>query len=1076
MPRALVPASRPFEHPIMALLRTLVRPALCLLLSLALPAALAAAQPPSTASRVNGPVDEFTRTVLRGSAHPLPLASDQGPVDDGLPAGRLLLLLARSLAQESALQDFLRAAHTPGSPSFHQWLKPGEFGRLFGPADSDLAAVTAWLQSHGLTVNKIHAGRGFIEFSGTAGQVTEAFHTRIHRYAVNGEPHLAAATVPSVPAALAPVIAGLAPLNDFHPRSQLRVLGVAAFNPKTHLVTPQWTYPAPGGVSYAVAPGDFATQYDIKPVYAAGITGAGQTIAIVSASNIDLSLVQAYHALFSLGAALPVAVVDGEDPGQNAAATEAYLDVEMASSVAPGATVLLYTSAGTALTDGLSLAALRAVEDDQAGLISVSYGACEAQLGQSGNAFWNALWEQAAAQGQSVFVAAGDGGSAGCDDFDAQQEAFAGLAVNGIASTPYNVAVGGTDFYYSQYAAGSAAVAAQLAGFWSSTTASPAVSLKKAVPEQAWNDFFGLNLADAGNPATLASQNIVAGGGGASSAALYPATGAAGYPKPAWQAGLGVPADKARDLPDVALFAANGFNSSFFPICATPGDCSNLNSSGVTVITAVGGSSAAAPAMAAIQALVNQSASNWSGQANFLYYPLAAKQPSVFRDVATGSNQVLCYAGTANCVSGRTGTLNHYPVESGYAAGKGYDQATGLGSVDVANLVKYWNSVSFKPTNTTLAITPSTLVHGKTATVMATVAPSAGSGTPTGSIALTAADALPGLTGLGGFPLTSGSVYAATGSLPGGTYRLTAIYSGDATYAASKSAPVTVTVTPEAGTLTPTGWAWNPYDLNLYPLSPGITLPYGAQIFLDAQLLSAHAFAGQSTPATGTVTFTDKSGSSTASSIQPMNITGIAEWATGVFKPGSHTVSESYSGDPSYNPAALPRAAAFTVIPGSTSLKVTPLVASVAAGATVAVDVQLATGYLPLYGTLPTGSVTVTLGGKSAKGALQPFGPTGNANLEAILSFTNVPAGILPVTASYPGDANWLPSSANGGTVIALSTRLTPAVALTSSSASPPPAKRSRSRPKSLDPRASPRPPASSSSSPTTSKSATPPR
>src|SRR5208283_2967526 len=150
-------------------------------------------------------------------------------------------------------------------------------------------------------------------------------------------------------------------------------------------------------------------------------------------------------------------------------------------------------------------------------------------------------------------------------------------------------------------------------------------------------------------------------------------------------------------------------------------------------------------------------------------------------------------------------------------------------------------------------------------------------------------------------------------------------------------------------------------DLDLYSLSPGITLPYGAQIFLDAQLLSANAaFAGQSTPATGTVIFTDKSGPSTASSTQLMNVLGLAQWATGVFAPGRHTVSESYSGDPSYNPVSLPGAAVFTVIPGSTSLKVIPLVSSVAAGATVAVDVQLATGYLPLYGILPTGSVTVT--------------------------------------------------------------------------------------------------------------------
>jgi hypothetical protein len=995
---------------------------------------LAAAQTtPQVMPRISGALDDSRRITLHGNIHSVANPSlDQGAVEDSLPAGRMLLLLSRSAHQESALQDYIQAAHTPGNPSFHKWLRPDEFGRLYGPADSDVAAITAWLQAHGLTVNKVHAGRGAIEFSGTASQLQETLQTEIHRYATNGEAHLAAAVEPSVPAALAPVIAGLASLGSFHPRSQLKVMGSAAFNPATHAAAPQWTYKATSGVSYALAPGDFAVQYDIQPVYAAGTNGAGQSIAIVSASNVDLSLVQAYQSLFGLAANLPAVIVDGTDPGQTSDATEAYLDIELAGSVAPGAKVLLYTSGGTALTDGLALAAVRAVEDDQAGVISVSYGECEAELGQSGNAFWSALWEQAAAQGQTVFVSAGDGGSAGCDDFDAQPEAYAGLQVNGIASTLYNVAVGGTDFFYSQYAASSSAVAAQLGSYWSASTPSPAVSLKHPVPEQAWNDFFGFNLADGGKPDNLGSETIVAGGGGASSAALYPAAGAAGYPKPTWQQATGVPTDHVRDLPDLSLFAANGYNSSFYPICASPGDCASSTSGGAVVITAVGGTSAAAPAMAAIQALVNQSAGSWSGQANFLYYPLAAKQPSVFRDVQTGSNQVLCYSGSANCVEGAAGnTSSGFTVESGYSAGAGYDLATGLGSVDVANLIKYWKSVTFRPSTTTFSVSPATLVHGKNATIIGTVSPSSGSGTPTGSIALTGADALPASTGIGDFALTAGSVYTTVDNLPGGTYLLTASYSGDATYAPSKSALVTVTVTPESDTLSATGWAWNPYDLDLYPLSAGLTLPYGAQLFLDVQPLSANAtLPNQPTPATGTVTFTDKLGTVSTTSVQPLNAAGMAEWSTGVFAPGIHTITEAYSGDPSYSASTLPGGATFTIIPGSTSLSVVPLVKTISGGGSVAVDVQLGTGYLPLYGKPPTGSVTVTLGGKSTTTALQAFGPAGNASLEAVVTFSSVAAGILPVTASYPGDANWLASSANGGTVTALSGKLTPTVVL----------------------------------------------
>jgi subtilase family serine protease len=1009
------------------------------------------AAPSEAAPRVQGSVEDGARVALTGNVLPLvqgmgrtrvlQSAVDQGAVEDSLPAGRMLLLLQRSPAQEAALRDFIQATHTPGNPSYHQWLKPPEFGRLYGPADSDVAAVTAWLESHGLTVNQVHAGRLAIEFSGSAGQVNEAFQTGIRRYQVNGESRLANATDPSVPAALAPVIAGLAPVNGFHPQPQLKVLGPAQFNAKTHEATPLWTYPVGSGVVFLMAPGDFAVQYDINPVYKAGITGSGQSIAIISASNVDLSMVQAYQSLFGLSANLPQVIVDGVDPGENDAATEAYLDLEVAGSVAPGATILLYTSEGTALTDGLALAAMRAVEDDVAGVISTSYGECEQQLGQSGNAFWSVLWQQAAAQGQTAFVSTGDGGSAGCDDFDTQQVAYDGLQVNGIASTPYNVAVGGTDFYYSQYASTSSVINTQLGAYWSGTTTSPAVSLKQTIPEQAWNDFFGFNLVDSGNPANLGSQNMIAGSGGASSAALYPNGSGQGYPKPAWQAGTGVPADGVRDLPDVSLFAANGYNYSYFPICALPGDCSstNLNSNGTEVVTAVGGTSISSPSMAAIQALVNQSTGSWQGQADYIYYPLAARQPTVFHDVTMGGNRVLCYASTANCAAGSSATNSSgFNVESGYSAGTGYDLATGLGSIDVANLIKYWSTVTLTPTSATLSVSPSSFAHGKTTTISGTVAPTSGSGTPTGAVSLTGNDGVTHYASIDTPVLIAGSFYALVDNLPGGTYQLTADYGGDGTYAPSKSAPVTVTITPENNTLAATGWAWNPYDLILYQLSSGITLPYGAQIFLDAQPVSGNAtISTQLTPATGTVTYTDVLGTATTTSTQPLNAAGVAEWSTGVFAVGSHAVSESYSGDASYNPSSAASAASFTVIQGSTSLTVKPLVTSVAAGASVAVDVQLATGYLSLYGTLPTGNVTVTLGGHSASGAWQAFGPGSASSLEAVITFNNVAAGMLPVTASYAGDSNWLGSVANGGTVIALSSKLSPTVTLATSSASP---------------------------------------
>jgi len=1029
--------------PGMNLLRAIVRVGL-----FALPAlVLAGAQSPDFSTslpRVNGPVEDSRRIPLAGNVLPLALGKfDLGAVDENEPTGRMLLLLKRSPEQESRLRTFIDAAHTPGNPLFHKWLTPQEFGDLYGPADSDIAAVNAWLQSHGLTVEKVHRGRLAIEFSGTAGQLRSAFQTEIHRYDLQDTIHLATATEPAIPAALAPVVAGLAPLHDFHPKSLLRLLGSASFNPVTHRVTPRWTAQSNGVPAYAMAPGDFVTQYDLQPAYSNGLRGLGQSIAIVSASNVDLALVQSYNSLFGLSPSLPAVVVDGVDPGQNDSATEAYLDIEMANAVAPGAQVILYTSAGTALTDGVALAALRAVEDDQAGIVSTSYGECEAYLGQSGNAFWNALWQQAAAQGQTAFVAAGDGGSAGCDDFDVQNEAYAGLQVNGIASTPYDVAVGGTDLYYSQYAGGSTSANTQLSTYWAQSTTSPAISLRQRVPEQAWNDYFGFNIASGGNPSSLPSQTILATGGGASRIAYYPAGKAGqGYPKPAWQFANGVPNDQVRDLPDVSLFAANGYNSSFYPICAQPGDCAGSSlSSGSVTVTGVGGTSAAAPAMAGIQALVNQSTGSWAGQANYVYYYLSIYRPSAFHDVTLGGNQVLCYPGSANCGAGTSGTISGgFQVESGYAAGPGYDLATGLGTVDVANLIKYWNATTFRATTTTLSISPSTFVHGRNATVQGAVAPSSGPGTPTGSVSLNAISGINDYNAIGNASLVGGAVYGLVDNLPGGTYQVTASYGGDASYSRSQSPPVTITVTPEIPRMSATGWAWNPYDMVMYPLTAGITVPYGAQIFLDAQPASANAtISSQPAPATGVVTFTDRVGSAVVSSNQPLNAAGVAEWSTGVFAPGSHVVAETYFGDPSYSSATVAAAAQFTIVPGSTSLSIAPLVRTVAAGASVAVDVELSTGYLPLYGKNPGGSVTVKLGSQSQTVPWQAFGTAGNAGLEAVVTFAKVPSGILPLTASYAGDANWLGSAANGGTVLALSSKLTTTVALTSSSNSPTP-------------------------------------
>jgi trimeric autotransporter adhesin len=999
---------------------------------------------------VKGLVEDSNRLTLAGNLHPLARPeNDLGPVQDSFAVDRLYLILKRSNAQEQALGQFLKDAHTPGTASYHRWLTPEEFGKRFGAADSDVAAVKAWLESHGFTVNKIHPGRIAIEFSGNAAQVKGAFRTEIHRYKVlkSGQSGtgFANSSEPRIPSAFSGLVAGVSSMNSFHAQPTIRVLGKASYNLKTHEAAPEWTYPdSATGVTYELGPADFAVQYDIAPVYKAGTTGAGESIGILSDSNVDLSLVQAYQTLFGLAGNLPTVVVDGNDPGQNSDVTEAYLDIEQAGAVAPGANVVMYTSAGTVLTDPLLTSGLRAVEDNVVSVISMSYATCEASLGASGNAAWAELWQEAAAQGITSFVSAGDGGSAGCDDFNTESFAESGLAVNGLGSTPYNVSVGGTDFYWSDYAASPGTLDGQIDSYWNSTaSATPAVSLLQPAPEQVWNNAFGLNATNAGVYSADYST-IVAGSGGASSAALYPTSGpATGYPKPSWQIGSGVPADKVRDLPDVSLFAANGGNFVAYPICALPGDCVNTTDAGAVQITSVGGTSAAAPSMAAIQALVNQVTKSRQGQANFVYYALAGKTLAAkpFRDIAVGGNEVPCFAGTSNCVLGTSGQTTGNYVESGYAATAGYDQASGLGTVDVANLIANWSAATFLPSTTTLNISPTIFAHGTAVTVTATVAPATGVGTPTGSVVLNSTAATAYSNALGVFTMAGGGANSSIDNLPGGTYQVIGDYSGDGTYGVSASAPVTVTVTPETDTLNTSGSVLNPADGNLYPIQAGMSIPYGAEVYLEAEPVGVNEIGaplGQNTPATGAIAFTDKVGTVTKTAAVPLNSEGVAEWVLTSLAVGSHTISASYAGDASYSASTAATAATLTVFKGTTTIYLQPMETNIAAGSNVTVDLLIYSDVLPLNGQLPTGSVSVTLGGQTQTVAspFKSWGTTGSAIEEVVVTFAAVPAGILPLTATYSGDTNWFGCSTLFGSVESLATKPAPAVTLAATTTS----------------------------------------
>ncbi|MGH9866405.1 MAG: S53 family peptidase, partial [Candidatus Acidiferrales bacterium] len=423
---------------------------------------VSSAQTPSPKPLITQAVNETKLTRLTGNTHPLARPEfDRGAAPPSLPMQRMLLVLTRSAEQEVELQTLLQEQQDQSSSNFHKWLSPGEFGAQFGPSNQDIQTVASWLSSHGFQIARISNARDVIEFSGTAAQVQEAFHTSIHSYVVNGEQHWANATDPQIPSALELLVVGVDSLDSF-PRKSMHHLGnmftkpaehTSASGPKPLLTFQCGTNRNTGAPLYCngVTPYDFATIYNVLPLWNATppIDGNGESIAIVARSNINVQDVSNFRTAFGLPPNPPQIILDGPDPGLVPGdETEADLDVEWSGAVARSATVKLVVSESTETTDGVDLSALYAVDNNVAPVMSESFGQCELFLGAAGNQFFNNLWEQAAAQGISVFLSAGDQGSAGCDFFQGTtpQPARNGLQVNGLASTPYNVAVGGTDF------------------------------------------------------------------------------------------------------------------------------------------------------------------------------------------------------------------------------------------------------------------------------------------------------------------------------------------------------------------------------------------------------------------------------------------------------------------------------------------------------------------------------------------------------------------------------------------------------------------------------------------------------
>ena len=1081
-------------------------------------------------ARVTKKIDNSKRVMLYGhvpqvvkqaSPSVTGRVRDMGRIKGNTPMQGMRIVLRSSPEQARELRRVIDEQQDKRTANYHQWMTPEDFGNAFGASESDVRQVSQWLTKQGFKIENVTKGKRVIQFSGTSGQVEQAFQTEVRGFQVNGETHVSVSREISVPEALAPVVAGVNGLHNFFRKGHMgdvQKISDLKLGPK---------FTSGSGVHY-VGPADFATIYNTSPLLQAGINGTGVTIAVVGRSDILMSDVQTYRQMFNLPPNDPIFIHAGQDngtePGDDG---ESDLDVEISGGIAPNATVQFVVGTPTFNVDGITNSIEYIVENNIADIMSISYGSCEAVEGVGGNQLNNALFEQAAAQGISVFVASGDNGPAGCDNSNNTFET-GGYAVGSEAATPYSVAVGGTEFYTDPDSSTT---------YWSATTNPLYLNSALAyIPEYPWNESRAANFT---STASSGLSGLWSGSGGIS----------AYYTKPSWQQGPGVPTSDPtliggnwvasvtitnpgsgyttaptvtfgsgcvaapqasstitggqvtgitfvttrfhgynctstptvtfgaapgggttatgtavlgpmqnpvplvtgvphRYLPDLSLNGASGHDPTLF---CSEGVC-QLSSSGALLDAGlVGGTSVAAPSMAGIQALINQANGGRQGMPGYIYYALAAAQNTAncnsampplpgsncaFQDVTVGNNLVCAVTGSS-C----TGTTN----KIGFNAGVGYDLATGLGSVNAANLSNQWKNVVFNSSTTTLNLSQTSGInHGTSVTLSGTVTGNVG--TPTGDVAFIVSQGAIGWpvdpvtgapAGTVAFATLSGGSYSANlDNLPAGTYTVTARYGGDSSFASSSSVPVLVSVNSEGSTVTISPQSINQTACTItFPVS---SYTYGALAWIEV----AVAGNSQKGVATGTVTITDNGNPIATATLDPNGkgylVAGAIPSSSCIYDyifaqsptltGGVHLIGASYSGDGTFG--------AGTATPVSVTVgPLTPTV-TLAAGATLITsgfaDQLTATmgGLTSLTGSgsgssAPTGTVTFTdtttstvLGMASVVPTISFSGNIYTYGATAVLSTTGITqTGANSITASYSGDSNYTAATSTAATV-----------------------------------------------------------